>query len=92
MKYARISGVVRWTQGTTVLSAGVTTADDDAPLVLERPDLFTDEEPAAHLAGPGRNKRADGPVVERATRSPGEKRGPGRPKLPRDENGDVIRD
>lgn len=73
MKYARISGVVRWSGGTTVLSAGVTTADEDHPLVVERPDLFTDETPAAHLAGPGRSRQAGAPV-ERATRAPGEKR------------------
>lgn len=70
MKYARVSGVVRWSGGTTVLSAGVTTADDDYGLVVERPDLWTDDAPLPHLAGPSRNA----PAVERATRAPGEKR------------------
>ncbi|MEW2474615.1 hypothetical protein AB0875_12570 [Micromonospora gifhornensis] len=78
MKYARVSGLVRWSGGSTVLSAGVTTADDDYPLVVERPDLFTDETPAAHLATP-RKAAPESPVtpespVERATRAPGEKR------------------
>lgn len=74
MKYAKVSGVVRWSGGTTVLSAGITTADDDYALVLERPDLWTDEGPAAHLAGPARNAPAEEAPVERATRAPGEKR------------------
>ncbi len=81
MKYAAISGIVRWSQGTTVLSAGVTTADDDHPLVVERPDLFTDTVPDAHLSTPkppADDSRADsGAKVERATRAPGEKRGKG---------------
>lgn len=76
MKYARVSGSVRWSGGTTILSAGVTTADDDHALVVERPDLWTDEAPAAHLAGPGRNAplAQPEPPVERATRAPGERR------------------
>jgi hypothetical protein len=76
VKYANVSGVVRWSGGTTVLSAGITTADDDYGLVVERPDLWTDEGPVAHLAGPGRNQPAvePEPPVERATRAPGEKR------------------
>jgi hypothetical protein len=62
-----------------VLSAGITTADDDYPLVVERPDLWTDVAPPAQLAGPGRHKTAEpvdpGPApVERATRAPGERR------------------
>lgn len=75
MKYAKIAGVVTWSGGTMVLNAGRTTADDDHPLVLERPDLWTDEVPEPTLAGPARvaAKRGDGPV-ETATRAPGEKR------------------
>jgi hypothetical protein len=74
VKYARVSGVVRWSGGTTVLSAGITTADDDYALVVERPDLWTDEGPAAHLAGPARNAAPADPPVERATRAPGKRR------------------
>jgi hypothetical protein len=74
MKYARVSAVVRWSGGTTVLGAGSTTADDDHPLVLERPDLWTDQAPAPHLAGPSR-VRGEAPV-ETATRAPSERRGP----------------
>lgn len=76
MKYSKISGAVRWSGGTTVLGVG-TSADDDHPLVLERPDIFGDEAPLAQLRAP---RRAEAPVeraeapVERATRSPGEKR------------------
>lgn len=74
MKYSKVNGAVRWSGGTTILGVG-TTADDDHPLVLERPDLFGDEAPGAHLAAP---RKAPAPAeeapVERATRAPGEKR------------------
>lgn len=83
MRYSRISGVTRYSGGTIVLREGMS-ADDDHPLVAERPDLFTDVPPPADLQSAGR------PVVERATRAPGEvrevalpaavKRGPGRPR------------
>jgi hypothetical protein len=75
MKYSNTSGVVRYSGGTIVLGRGMS-ADDDHPLVLERPDLFVDEAPPAQLRGPGASRRpADGPKVERATRAPGERRG-----------------
>lgn len=76
MLYAKVSGLVRWSGGSTVLSAGVTTADPGHPLALERPDLFTDEAPAAHLAAPKRPEPQASEVapVERATRAPGERR------------------
>ena len=58
----------------TVLGIG-TSADDDHPLVIERPDLFGDDAPLAHLRTP---KMAAAPAeeapVERATRAPGERR------------------
>lgn len=75
MKYATVSAVVAWSGGKAVLAAGRTTADDDHPLVKERPDLWTDQEPDAQLAGPARlaAQRGEAPV-ERATRAPGEKR------------------
>jgi hypothetical protein len=65
MKYATVTGNVRWSQGTTQLTRGKS-ADDDHPLVLERPDLFSDEAPDAELSS--------APVIERATAVPGEKR------------------
>ncbi len=78
MKYAAITGVVHWSGGTMPINAGVTTADDDHELVRERPDLWTDKAPAAHLAGPKRRSdeaqaRGEAPV-ERATARPGERR------------------
>lgn len=81
MRYARITGAVRWSGGTTILHKGMS-ADDDHPLVKERPDLFDDEAPGAELPSP---RRGTSPVVERATRGPGEvretpRRGPGRPR------------
>lgn len=74
MKYAKVSGLVRWSGGSTLLSAGVTTADDNHPLAVERPDLFTDDAPAAHLSSPSPAPASGEPPVERATRAPGEKR------------------
>lgn len=65
MKYALVTGQVRWSQGTAQLTRGKS-ADDDHPLVIERPDLFSDQEPDAELSS--------APVVERATAAPGEKR------------------
>lgn len=77
MKYSKVNGAVRWSGGTTILGLG-TTADDEHPLVLERPDLFGDEAPGAHLAAPRRfvpDVTPDAePPIERATRAPGEKR------------------
>jgi hypothetical protein len=46
-------------------------ADDNHPLVLERPTLFGDDAPSADLSGP---KVVEEAPVERATRAPGEKR------------------
>lgn len=79
MKYSKINGVVRWKGGTTLLRLGQS-ADPDHPLVKERPDLFSDVEPGASLSA-----LKPPPVVERATRAPGEvrdtpRRGPGRPR------------
>jgi hypothetical protein len=77
MKYSKIAGAVRWSGGTTLLRKGQS-ADDDHPLVKERPHMFTDEPPGASLSA----GRKAAPVVERATRAPGEvrqtRRGPGR--------------
>lgn len=71
MKFACVSGVVRWSGGTTVLNRGQA-ADDDHPLVLERPDLFGDVSPVqVSLPAPGPTRR-----VERATQGPGEVRTP----------------
>jgi hypothetical protein len=66
MKYSKLAVVLRWSGGTTILRKGQS-ADDDHPLVKERPDLFTDVAPGASLATPR-------PAVERATRAPGEVR------------------
>lgn len=65
MKYALMGGNVAWSQGTALLKRGMS-ADDDHPLVLERPDLFSDEAPDAELSS--------APVIERATAAPAEKR------------------
>lgn len=74
MKYSKIAGLVRWSGGSTVLGIG-TSADDDHPLVLERPDLFGDDAPAAYLRTPRRPEPAvETAPVERATRAPGERR------------------
>jgi hypothetical protein len=75
MKYSKIAGAVRWSGGTTLLRKGQS-ADDDHPLVLERPRLFTAVAPGASLS----TGRKAAPVVERATRAPGERRRVGRPR------------
>jgi hypothetical protein len=64
VKYAKVSGSLRWSGGTTILSAGITTADDDHPLVVERPDLWTDQAPTASLAGPGGGKHVGPPAPD----------------------------
>lgn len=70
MKYCKISGVTKWSGGVIVLREGMT-ADDDHPLVAERPDLWRDEDVSAvdlpTVRQPGH--------VERATAAPGERRG-----------------
>lgn len=73
MKYSKAAHVVRWSGGTTVLGLGMS-ADDDHPLVLERPDLFGDDPPGAELKKPYVPPANDDAPVERATRAPGEKR------------------
>lgn len=75
MKYSKVTGICRWSQGNTQLTRGMSAADDH-PLVLERPDLFDDAEPDAELAGPPAvlDVPPPGPVIERATAAPGEKR------------------
>jgi hypothetical protein len=77
-KYSLISGLVRWSGGSTVLGIGMS-AEADHPLVLERPDLFGDDAPHAALRTPAayRAKEEAAPAeapIERATRAPGEKR------------------
>jgi hypothetical protein len=56
MQFAKQSGVVTWSQGTAILRTGQS-IDDDHPLLAERPDLFTEDDP-----GPGRgDSHAEGP-------------------------------
>lgn len=73
MKYSKVSGIVRWSGGSTVLGMG-TSIDDDHPLAAERPDLFGDEAPGADIRTPGPARPKGEAPVERATRAPGEKR------------------
>lgn len=49
MKYSKIAGALRWTEGTIVLRKGQS-IDDDHPLVAERPDIWGDEAPGADIA------------------------------------------
>ncbi|MDX3629043.1 hypothetical protein PV728_01700 [Streptomyces europaeiscabiei] len=68
MKYSLVQGQVRYSEGNRAvaeLKRGMS-VDDDHPLVLERPDLFSDQAPDAELSAR--------PAVERATAAPGEKR------------------
>jgi hypothetical protein len=65
--YARQSASIAWSGGKTFLKKDQAW-DADSGLVKERPELFTDE--PAKVAG----RVAGRPVVERATRAPGEMR------------------
>jgi len=62
MKYAKQSGITRYSGGTIVLRKNMS-FDDAHPLVAERPDLFTEDVPPADMPAP---------MIERATRGPGE--------------------
>lgn len=73
MKYSKVSGNLRWTGGTIVLHRGQS-IDDDHPLVEERPDLWSDEEPGAQIQGeqsrvqtgmqrPGEVRQETAPVI-----------------------------
>ena len=73
MKYVKRSLAVRWSGGTVALREGQSISDDH-PLVDERPDLFTDEEPEPDIKMPAVPGRHGAPRVERATRAPGEVR------------------
>lgn len=69
MQFSKISGTLTWSRGTIVLRKGQT-IEDDHPLIVERPDLFTDEDPGAEI-------RQGPPAVriETAMQRPGETRG-----------------
>lgn len=71
--YSSCSGAVRWSGGLTVLSPGQSIADDH-PLAIERPDLFTSEEPQPDIKLPAKPGRGVAPPVETATKEPGEQR------------------
>ncbi len=74
--YANTEGVVMWSQGQSPLVLGEVW-DSEAPLVLERPDLFS-EEPT--LVRGRRATPLPSAPVESATARPGEKRSTRRAK------------
>lgn len=51
MKYSKIAGAVTWSGGVNMLHVGMS-ADDDHPLVKERPTLWTSKAPTADLQTP----------------------------------------
>lgn len=69
MKYSKIAGVTRWSGGTIVLQKGQS-IEDEHPLVAERPEIWTDEDPGASIRG------ASGGVsrVQTAMQRPGQPR------------------
>lgn len=79
--YVSESLCVRWSAGTTVLKKD-DAWDADADLVRERPDLFTEKVGKVH------GRRTGPPIVERATRAPGEvRKTPARPRPSKAEGG-----
>lgn len=74
--FAKLTGSVAWSRGRTHLSKGKA-YDANAPIVRERPDLFE-----GHPSAPEQERvaRSEAPVVESATRAPGEKRRTQRPR------------
>lgn len=66
MQFAKSGGVVTWSQGTIVLRKGQT-IEDGHPLLEERPDLFSDDDPGAEI-------RTSAPRVQTAMQRPGEAR------------------
>jgi hypothetical protein len=67
MYFSKIAGTVTWSQGTTVLRRDQT-IEEDHPLRVERPDLFTDEDPGAEIRG------GAAPRVQTTMQRPGETR------------------
>jgi hypothetical protein len=84
--YAQQSASVSYSEGKVFVRKGQAW-DSDALLVRERPELFSDE--PAKVAGRPR-RRGDGPpVIERATRAPGETRpAPAKKAAPKAKTGD----
>lgn len=68
--YANTEGVVMWSQGQSPLVLGEVW-DSEAPLVVERPDLFSAE---PTLVRGRRTPPAESAPVETATARPGGKR------------------
>lgn len=74
--YARMDGMVCWSQGQTPLSKG-DVWDAMAPLVLERPDLFSTEPTRIRgqvYRSPAEQAPAEQAPAEDATAAPGAKR------------------
>lgn len=70
MKFVKAAGVVTWSGGMIPLRQNQSIADDH-PLVAERPDLFTDEDPGADIITPARVQSAmQGPGAVRMERAP----------------------
>lgn len=77
VKYSKISGVLRWSEGSMVLRKGMS-IDDDHPLVTERPDLWDDKEPGANIPNrvqstmqrPGEARHEQPPTIPAPPRAP----------------------
>lgn len=76
MKYSSFAGIVAWSQGEILLRHGQS-IEEDHPLYKERPDLFQGLAPGADLTAQPQHGE---PLVERATRAPGEVRSTRVPK------------
>jgi hypothetical protein len=72
LKYSKVSGVVRWSEGILTLRRGQS-IDAEHNLAVERPDLFDDVEPGAEIGGtrvqstmqrPGETRTEKPPVIQ----------------------------
>lgn len=85
--YAQQSASVSYSEGKVFVRRGQAW-DSEALLVRERPELFTGE--PAKVAGRPHRRGGAAPVIERATRAPGETRpAPAKKAAPKAKTGDA---
>lgn len=79
MKYSNFAGSLTWSGGTLLLRKGQS-VEEGHPILDERPDLFTDQEPGAevkpmrtietHMQGPGEHRMERAPARPQVVKAP----------------------